>query len=136
AFVRNDRTAIRADRDTALNLFPRLKERLKQSAGTLSGGEQQMLAMARGLMSRPRLLLLDEPSLGLAPQFVQTIFQIIREINQQGTTILLIEQNAHMALQVAHHAYVLETGRIAMQGPATELAQSDEIRRRYLGISE
>lgn len=136
AFVRSDRAAIRDDRDKALGLFPRLKERLTQSAGTLSGGEQQMLAIARGLMSRPRLLLLDEPSLGLAPQFVQTIFKIIREINAQGTTILLIEQNAHMALQVAHTAYVLETGAVATYGPASELAKSDEIRRRYLGVSE
>lgn len=136
AFIRHDRAAVRDDRDKVLGLFPRLRERLTQSAGTLSGGEQQMLAIARGLMSRPRLLLLDEPSLGLAPQFVQTIFKIIREINAQGTTILLIEQNAHMALQVAHTAYVLETGAVATHGPAAELAKSDEIRRRYLGVSE
>jgi branched-chain amino acid transport system ATP-binding protein len=135
AYIRNDRDAIRGDRERVLEFFPRLKERLKQSAGTLSGGEQQMLAIARGMMSRPRLLLLDEPSLGLAPQFVQTIFAIIREVNQQGTTILLIEQNAHMALQVAHQAYVLETGAIAMRGPASELAASDEVRKRYLGIA-
>ncbi|MCC7421285.1 MAG: ABC transporter ATP-binding protein [Planctomycetaceae bacterium] len=135
AYIRNDRDGIRNDHERVLELFPRLKERLKQSAGTLSGGEQQMLAIARGMMSRPRLLLLDEPSLGLAPQFVQTIFAIIREVNQQGTTILLIEQNAHMALQVAHQAYVLETGAIAMRGPASELAASDEVRKRYLGIA-
>jgi branched-chain amino acid transport system ATP-binding protein len=116
-----------------LTLFPRLRERLKQSAGTLSGGEQQMLAIARALLARPKLLLLDEPSLGLAPQLVQTIFQIIREINQQGTTILLVEQNAHMALQVAHHAVVLEVGAVAMSGPAKELAASDAVRKAYLG---
>jgi len=136
AYARHDHAAVRADRDKSLDLFPRLRERLQQNAGTLSGGEQQMLAIARGLMSRPRLLLLDEPSLGLAPQLVQTIFQIIREINRQGTTILLIEQNAHMALQVAHRAYVLETGSIAMEGDAKEMSRSDEIRKRYLGIAE
>src|SRR5580765_8162578 len=103
-------------------MFPRLRERLKQNAGTLSGGEQQMLAIARALMARPRLLLLDEPSLGLAPQIVQTIFKIIREINRTGTTILLVEQNAHMALDVAHYAYVLEVGRIAMGDDAKKLA--------------
>ena len=121
------------DRERALNLFPRLRERLKQNAGTLSGGEQQMLAIARALIAAPRLLLLDEPSLGLAPQIMQTIFEVICEINAQGTTILLVEQNAHMALQAAHHAYVLETGEIVMQGPAEELAASDEVRKAYLG---
>jgi len=134
AYARNDHAAIAQDKEKGLNLFPRLRERLKQQAGTLSGGEQQMLAMARALMARPRLLLLDEPSLGLAPQVVTTIFQIIREINAAGTTILLVEQNAHMALKVAHRAYVLETGEIAMEGQAQQLAESDEVRKSYLGI--
>ncbi|MDX2118270.1 MAG: ABC transporter ATP-binding protein [Planctomycetota bacterium] len=137
AYTRNraDKDAIQADMDKGFALFPRLKERINQLAGTLSGGEQQMLAMARALLARPRLLLLDEPSLGLAPQIVQTIFKIIREINASGTTILLVEQNAHMALNVAHHAYVLETGEIAMSGPASELAASDEVRKAYLGVA-
>lgn len=134
AYARNDHAAIAQDKEKGLALFPRLRERLKQLSGTLSGGEQQMLAMARALMARPRLLLLDEPSLGLAPQVVTTIFQIIREINATGTTILLVEQNAHMALKVAHRAYVLETGEIAMEGPAQQLAESDEVRKAYLGI--
>jgi branched-chain amino acid transport system ATP-binding protein len=135
AFARpaSEKAAIAADREKALNFFPRVRERLKQNAGTLSGGEQQMLAIARALMARPKLLLLDEPSLGLAPQIVQTIFKIIREINSTGTTILLVEQNAHMALNVAHHAYVLEVGAITMEGPAKQLAASDEVRKAYLG---
>ena len=115
------------------HLFPRIRERLRQQAGTLSGGEQQMLAIARALLARPKLLMLDEPSLGLAPQFVQTIFQVIREINREGTTILLVEQNASMALAVAHRAYVIEVGEIRMEGPAAELAASDEVRKAYLG---
>jgi branched-chain amino acid transport system ATP-binding protein len=134
AFARSDRAQIAKDRERALELFPRVRERLKQNAGTLSGGEQQMLAIARALMARPRLLLLDEPSLGLAPQIVQTIFKIIREINASGTTILLVEQNAHMALEVAHQGYVLEVGRVVMSDDAKVLARSDEVRKAYLGV--
>lgn len=133
AFLRKDRAAIRSDRERALELFPRIRERLGQQAGTLSGGEQQMLAIARALVARPKLLMLDEPSLGLAPQLVRSIFQVIREINREGTTILLVEQNANMALQVAHRAYVIEVGKIRMEGPAAELAASDEVRKAYLG---
>ncbi|MBL9030625.1 MAG: ABC transporter ATP-binding protein [Phycisphaerae bacterium] len=135
AFTRDDAEGIAADHERALTLFPRLRERLRQSAGTLSGGEQQMLAIGRAILTRPRLLLLDEPSLGLAPQVVRTIFQIIREINAAGTTILLVEQNAHMALKVAHRAYVLEVGKIEMEGPAADLAASDEVRKAYLGVA-
>jgi branched-chain amino acid transport system ATP-binding protein len=134
AYARDDRQQIRQDRKRALEFFPRLGERLNQQAGTLSGGEQQMLAIARALMARPKLLLLDEPSLGLAPQIVQTIFHVIREINREGTTILLVEQNARMALKVATRAYVLEVGTVQMQGPASELAASDEVRKAYLGV--
>ena len=133
AFLRKDKAAIRADRERALELFPRVRERLRQQAGTLSGGEQQMLAIARALVARPKLLMLDEPSLGLAPQLVRSIFQVIREINREGTTILLVEQNANMALQVANRAYVIEVGQIRMEGPAAELAASDEVRKAYLG---
>ena len=115
------------------DLFPRLKERYKQVAGTLSGGEQQMLAMGRALMSDPRLLMLDEPSMGLAPILVDQIFEIIQNLNKAGTTILLVEQNAQMALSVAHRAYVIETGRITLSGTGEELAQSDEVRKAYLG---
>jgi len=134
AYCRRDHEKVRESRERGLELFPRLRERLKQNAGTLSGGEQQMLAIARALVARPRLLLLDEPSLGLAPQITQTIFKVIREIREQGTTILLVEQNARMALKVADFAYVLETGEIKMSGPAAELASSDEVRKAYLGV--
>jgi branched-chain amino acid transport system ATP-binding protein len=133
-YSRHDHEHARQARERGLELFPRLRERLQQNAGTLSGGEQQMLAIARALVAKPKLLLMDEPSLGLAPQIMRTIFDVIREINAAGTTILLVEQNAHMALHVAHHAYVLETGAIAMHGPASELAQSDEVRKVYLGV--
>ncbi len=135
AFIRKDKNGIAADRDRALSLFPRLRERLAQVAGTLSGGEQQMLSIARAMLTRPRLMLLDEPSLGLAPQIVQTIFRIIREINASGTTILLVEQNAHMALHTAQFGYVIEVGAIKMSAPAAELARSDEVRKAYLGIA-
>ena len=134
AYVRNDRDGIRQDEEHVLTLFPRLKERRNQIGGTLSGGEQQMLAIGRALMSRPKLLLLDEPSLGLAPIMVDTIFQVIRDINQSGTTILLIEQNAAMALGVANRGYVLETGRIVKEGSAKALLESPDVQRAYLGI--
>jgi branched-chain amino acid transport system ATP-binding protein len=135
AFVRKNRKEVEGDRERVFALFPRLRERLDQRAGTLSGGEQQMLAIGRALLARPRLLLLDEPSLGLAPQLVQTIFKIIREINASGTTIFLVEQNAHMALRVAHRAYVLEVGCVVMAGDAKTLAASDEVKKAYLGIA-
>ena len=135
AYARDSRKDVANDRERVFALFPRLKERLAQRAGTLSGGEQQMLAIGRALLARPRVLLLDEPSLGLAPQLVQTIFKIIREINASGTTIFLVEQNAHMALRVAHRAYVLEVGSVVMQGDAKKLAASDEVKKAYLGIA-
>lgn len=133
AFLRKDKAEISADFEKIFTRFPRLAERKNQSAGTLSGGEQQMLAMGRALMARPKLLLLDEPSMGLAPLLVQEIFAIIKEINATGTTILLVEQNAHMALSIADQAYVLETGKIVLAGDATTLAESDEIKKAYLG---
>ncbi len=133
AYLRRDRDGVEADRERAWSLFPILKERGGQVAGTLSGGEQQMLAVARALMSRPRLLLLDEPSLGLAPQVVDRIFQVIQEINEAGVSLLLVEQNANMALQVAHRAYVLETGTIVMQGSGQDLLESPDVRKAYLG---
>ena len=134
AYVRKDGPAIRTDEERVFNLFPRLRERRDQIAGTLSGGEQQMLAMGRAMMSRPKVLLLDEPSLGLAPILVDTIFQVIMDINKEGTTILLIEQNAAKALQVANRGYVLETGRIVKEGTAKALRESPDVQRAYLGI--
>jgi len=133
AYIRTDSKGIKEDFDTVFARFPKLAERRSQLAGTMSGGEQQMLAMGRALMSRPRLLLLDEPSMGLAPLLVREIFSIIKEINAGGTTVLLVEQNAHMALSIAHRAYVLETGRITLAGSAKELAASEEVRKAYLG---
>ncbi|WP_042354465.1 ABC transporter ATP-binding protein [Bacillus rubiinfantis] len=133
AYLRKDKKGIQEDFAKIYELFPRLHERRKQLSGTLSGGEQQMLAMGRALMARPRLLLLDEPSMGLAPLLVKTIFRIIEEINQTGTTILLVEQNANMALSIASRAYVIETGKIVAAGTAAELSASDQIRQAYLG---
>mgnify|MGYP000406874309 CR=1 FL=1 len=133
AFVRTDRNGIQEDLERVFSLFPRLKERVGQVAGTLSGGEQQMLAIARGLMARPRVLLMDEPSMGLAPVLVEQIFEAIREINRQGTTILLVEQNAFMALEIAHRGYVMETGTIALSGRAHELRENPDVKRAYLG---
>jgi branched-chain amino acid transport system ATP-binding protein len=133
AFLRNDKAEIAADMERVFDLFPRLKERLTQKSGTLSGGEQQMLAMGRALMAQPRLLLLDEPSMGLAPVLVEVVFDTIKKVNEQGTTVLLVEQNALVALNIADHGYVLETGHITLEGPASELAHNDEVRKAYLG---
>jgi branched-chain amino acid transport system ATP-binding protein len=133
AFQRTDRSTFADDLERVFELFPRLHERRTQKAGTMSGGEQQMCAMGRALMARPKLLLLDEPSMGLAPIFVERIFEIVKEINQQGTPVLLVEQNALMALDVAHRGYVLETGRIALAGPAGELRANEQVRKTYLG---
>lgn len=133
AYLRNNKDGIARDLEDVFKKFPRLLERKDQISGTLSGGEQQMLAMGRALMSRPRLLLLDEPSMGLAPLLVKEIFNIIKEINESGTTVLLVEQNANMALSIADKAYVLETGRIALAGTAQELASSEAVRKAYLG---
>jgi branched-chain amino acid transport system ATP-binding protein len=133
AFTRNDKGEIQASMDRVFTSFPRLKERLKQYGGTLSGGEQQMLAMGRGLMSQPKLLLLDEPSMGLAPILVEEIFEIIKRINAQGTSILLVEQNAAMALSIANRGYVLETGRIVLEGKADVLLSDPQVRGAYLG---
>jgi branched-chain amino acid transport system ATP-binding protein len=133
AFVRNDKVAIGQDMEHVLTIFPRLRERLTQSAATLSGGEQQMLAMGRAMMSRPKVLLLDEPSMGLAPMLVETIFKVVREVNEQGTTILLVEQNALMALQVATRGYVIETGHIVLEDTGASLLKSPQVRKAYLG---
>jgi branched-chain amino acid transport system ATP-binding protein len=133
AFLRTDAAGIAEDMEKSFALFPILKERMHQVAGTLSGGEQQMLAVARALMSRPKLLLLDEPSLGLAPQVVERIFQVLHDVAQTGVALLLVEQNAHKALRIAHRAYVLETGEVVMQGTGQELLASPEVRKAYLG---
>jgi branched-chain amino acid transport system ATP-binding protein len=133
AYTRNDKAGVKRDRERCYEFFPRLRERTRQSAGTLSGGEQQMLAVGRGLMSSPKLLMLDEPSLGLAPLVANMIFNIIREINKNGVTVLLIEQNAHAALEIAGYGYVLETGEITMSDTCKALAANDGIRRAYLG---
>jgi branched-chain amino acid transport system ATP-binding protein len=135
AFMRKDRSDIPADMERVFELFPRLKERLTQRGGTLSGGEQQMLAMGRALMAQPRLLLLDEPSMGLAPVLVDVVFEIIERVNKQGTTILLVEQNALAALHIGNYAYVLETGHIGLEGPASDLADNEEVRNAYLGLA-
>ncbi|HEB65894.1 MAG TPA: ABC transporter ATP-binding protein [Chloroflexi bacterium] len=134
AYLRTDKDGIKEDLERVFTLFPRLKERRNQVAGTLSGGEQQMLAMARALMARPRLLLLDEPSMGLAPVLVEAIFDTIQEINQQGTTILLVEQNALMALSIAHRGYVLQTGQIVLTDKASTLKENEMVQKAYLGI--
>jgi len=135
AYLRNDTLGIKSDMEKALNLFPRLRERISQKGGTLSGGEQQMLAIARALMSRPRLLLLDEPSMGLAPMLVSQIFAIVRDINAEGTTILLVEQNARMALSVANRGYVIQTGQVVVAGTASDLQSNETVRKAYLGES-
>jgi len=134
AFARTDKIEIQRDLERTLELFPRLRERLKQRGGTLSGGEQQMLAMGRALMSRPKILLLDEPSMGLAPMLVETIFNTIVEINRQGVAVLLVEQNAMMALNVAHRGYVLETGQIVLEDDARALQRNEQVQKAYLGI--
>jgi branched-chain amino acid transport system ATP-binding protein len=134
AYLQRDRAAVEKTRDYVFSIFPRLKERLKQTAGTLSGGEQQMLAIGRALMGQPRFLMLDEPSLGIAPRLVTTIFEKIVEINRaQNLTILLVEQNAHLALEISSHAYVLETGQVAVSGPSAELREDPRLKAAYLG---
>jgi len=133
SFIRNDRQGIRDDIEKIFVLFPRLKERVKQQAGTLSGGEQQMLAIARAMMSRPKLLLMDEPSLGLAPLVVAEVGRIIKQINKEGTTIILVEQNAHMALSIAQTGYVMETGSVVLHSVASDLAQNELVKKIYLG---
>lgn len=133
AYARKDKSSMADDYDRVFDLFPRLKERQKQSGGTMSGGEQQMLAIGRALMAHPKLLLLDEPSMGLAPQFIRQIFRIIKEVNAQGTTVLLVEQNANQALKLANRAYILETGHITREGSGAELASDDAVRAAYLG---
>ncbi|MDD4171166.1 MAG: ABC transporter ATP-binding protein [Syntrophomonas sp.] len=133
AYLRKDKKEIALDMENVYTRFPRLKERRKQMAGTLSGGEQQMLAIGRALMARPELMLMDEPSMGLAPLLVKEIFSIIKDINERGTTILLVEQNAHMALSIADKAYVIETGEIVLQGSADQLLKSEDVKKAYLG---
>lgn len=133
AYLRKDKAGIKKDIDMVFDKFPRLKERVKQRAGTLSGGEQQMLAMGRALMIKPKLLMMDEPSMGLAPLIVKDIFEIVKEINRNGTTVLLVEQNAHMALSIANKAYVLETGNIVLSGDADQLLNDDSVKSAYLG---
>ena len=133
AFVRKDKDGVRASLERVMEMFPVLKERMGQVAGTLSGGEQQMLAMARGLMSRPRVLLLDEPSMGLAPMLVEQVFAAIRQVRDQGVPVLLVEQNAFMALQIADRGYVMETGQITLAGSSTELLENEDVKRAYLG---
>jgi branched-chain amino acid transport system ATP-binding protein len=134
AFQRKDRSGLRADLDRVYSLFPRLQERKQQRAGTLSGGEQQMVAIGRALMAHPKLLLLDEPSMGLAPIFVERVFETIKEINEQGTTILLVEQNAMMALDIANRGYVLQTGTVALSDDAKQLRENEQVRKTYLGV--
>ena len=133
AFLRNDKSAIKESEERVLDMFPVLRERLGQTAGTLSGGEQQMLAMARGLMSTPRVLLLDEPSMGLAPMLVDQVFEAVEQIRSQGVPVLLVEQNAFMALQIADRGYVIETGEIVLQGSGEDLLENDDVKRAYLG---
>jgi branched-chain amino acid transport system ATP-binding protein len=134
AYTRRDRAAIQKDLDRVYTIFPRLKERMRQVSGTLSGGEQQMLATGRALMTRPRLLLMDEPSMGLAPVLVEAIFDVIKVINQEGTTILLVEQNALMALSIAHRGYVIQTGQIVLQDTAANLKSNEMVQKAYLGV--
>ncbi len=134
AYSRSDKAQIKQDLEHCFQLFPRLKERIHQMAGTMSGGEQQMLAISRALMAKPKLLLLDEPSLGLAPRIVAQIFEIIQKVNSEGVTILLVEQNARMALKVSHRAYVIETGKITLEGRGVDLLNDDNVRRSYLGV--
>ena len=136
AFTRRDSAGIREDLDRVYSLFPRLKERERQKGGTMSGGEQQMLAIGRALMAQPKLLLLDEPSLGLAPVIVDRIYEVVREINQQGTTIILVEQNANYALDVSSRGYVLETGHVALADDAKALRENEQVRKTYLGETE
>jgi branched-chain amino acid transport system ATP-binding protein len=134
AFTRNDSHEVAASVDAIFELFPILKERASQLAGTMSGGEQQMLAIARGLMAKPRLLMLDEPSWGIAPKFVTKVLEVIQRVNATGVTILLVEQNLHKALSIAHYGYVIQTGRIVMQGSGSDLANNDEVKKAYLGL--
>lgn len=134
AYHRKDKAEIKKDLEMCFELFPRLKERIKQTSGTMSGGEQQMLAMSRALMAKPKVLLLDEPSLGLAPLIVSQIFEIVKKLNSQGMTILLVEQNARLALKVSHRAYVIETGKVILEGRGQDLLNDDNVRRSYLGV--